>query len=148
MKGEIERFSDLLILSGKSKTDFSKLLGLSPQSLHRYLEGKANLTNLSYVLLNAGYSVDWLLSGKGRIFLDHQKYHLSEEFDLLKIKKEVLDYIDTEFGEIAKAEIYLELRKNELKDFMDKGKILNYRILKKLTSNGFNFKPDKFVKVK
>ena len=60
-------------MSDKSQKDFSEWIDVSPARINNYLSGRRNLpaADLLYVLALKGVNINWLLTGKGPLFIDY-----------------------------------------------------------------------------
>lgn len=63
-----QRLRIFLETTGYSKAEFSRLVGIKPQSLNRYLSGEYNPLRHSTSLSDLGCSINWLRTGVGGMF--------------------------------------------------------------------------------
>ena len=112
MKKEIgKRLKLIRELKGLSQTELGNSLGIMYQHVSKYERGESVPTweNLIKLIELYGVNINWLLTGRGKMFLSKMGYEEIEEKTILKIKDE-----DSEIEEIIE-----ELKKDkELKTLL------------------------------
>ncbi|MEZ4724792.1 MAG: helix-turn-helix transcriptional regulator [Candidatus Kapaibacterium sp.] len=141
-KNILLRFKKLFRASGLSKSQFALKIGITHQSLNRYLKNIYDIQKITFRLFNIGYSIHWLYSGNGEPFLKNaEKNNLSELFENYdyKIQKQrIKTWIEDNYTNVMEYEISRDFRKNEIQSLFNSENEIPYLILKRIENSGCN----------
>lgn len=127
-----------------TKSEFAKRIGISHQSLNKYLNNENDLQKISIRLFRRGFSIDWLYSGKGNHYFDTTKSEILVEdikdYDYSVQKRRIKNWIEENYENLIEFEIERDFERYEIQRLFEDDRHIPYLILKRIENAGCNIK--------
>lgn len=127
-----------------TKSEFAKRIGISHQSLNKYLNNENDLQKISIRLFNRGFSIDWLYSGKGNHYFETTNSEILVEnikdYDYSVQKIRIKNWIEENYESLIEFEIERDFERYVIQRLFEDDKQIPYLILKRIENAGCNIK--------